>query len=177
MSITIDASAGGASANSYVLESEAIAYMATRLNASAWTTFDGTDCTDTEKIAIAEATRYLSSLSWKSRRATTTQVLEWPRWGVQNPDSPLGFLYQTTCVPTRVKDATCELAFQFLNLGTTDLASIDPNTGVIEKTVDVLTTKYSVYQRPTGLSRFPLVMRFIKPLLDGQTNQTTLVRG
>ena len=62
MTISIDATAGGASANSYVTEAEQILYMATRLNASAWTTVEGTSCTDTEKQAMVEATRALQSL-------------------------------------------------------------------------------------------------------------------
>jgi len=177
MSITIVATPGSASANSFCLESEAIAYMATRLNASAWTTVEGDTCTDDEQKAIVEASRALSAMEWIGRRSTTTQVLSWPRWNAVNPDSPVGFLYLTTEIPQRVKDATCELAFQFLNAGTTDIASLDPALGVIEKRIDVITTRWDIHQRPQGLSRFPSVMRFLKPLLVARSNQTTLVRG
>ena len=94
-----------------------------------------------------------------------------------NPDSPVGFLYTTTEIPQRVKDAACELAFQFLNLGTTDLAAVDPNAGVIEKRVDVITTRWDTNRRPQGMQRFPSVLRSIRPLLESQVSQTTLVRG
>ena len=177
MAVTIVATAGSATANSFISEVEQIAYMATRLNATAWTTVTGSTCTATEKQAMVEATRELSMLNWHGRRSDTTQALAWPRWYVTNPDSPTGWIYDTAIVPQRVKDATCELAFQFLNAGTTDLAAVDPNAGVIEKTVDVLTTRWDTHRRPTGLARFPSVLRFIRPLFSGQGAQTTLVRG
>jgi len=178
MTLTIDATAGGASANSYVTEAEAILYMAARLNASAWTTVSGSTCTELEKTALIEASRELSALEWKGRRSTTTQVLAWPRWFVENPDSPVGFYYDPAIVPQRVKDACCEWAFQFLKAGTTDIAALDTSIGVIEKTVDVLTTLWSPFSKPQGLARFPSVKRYIAPLLGSLSSyQTTLVRG
>lgn len=178
MTITIDATAGGAAANSYVTEAEQIAYMATRLNASTWTTLTGSTCTETEKAAMLEATRELSALEWTGRRSTTTQTLAWPRWYVCNPDSPVGFYYDSSIVPDRVKSAACEWAFQFLKAGTTDIAALDTNVGVIEKVVGPLTTRWSDHTRPQGLARFPSVRRFIAPLLVTQgPYQSTLVRG
>lgn len=178
MTITIDATAGGASANSYVTEAEAILYMATRLNVTGWTTLTGSSCTDTEKTALIEATRELNALDWKGRRSTTTQVLQWPRWWVEDPDSPVGFYYVPTIVPQRVKDAQCEWALQFLKAGTTDIAALDPNLAVKLKRVDVLETEWDTYLRPQGLSRFPSVRRTIAPLLSTLGyHVSTLVRG
>jgi hypothetical protein len=153
--------------------------MATRLNASAWTTLTGSTCTETEKAAMLEATRELNNLAWYGRRSTTTQKLQWPRWYVSDPDSPVGFYVDPTVVPQRVKDAQCEWAFQFLNAGTTDIASLDTSVGVIEKTIGPLTTRWSEASRPQGLARFPSVKRFIAPLLEnfGSSYISTLVRG
>jgi len=179
MAITIVATVGSATANSYVTEVEQIAYMATHLNASTWTSITGSTCTETEKAAMVEATRELTALAWQGTRTDETQVLSWPRAWASNPDSP-NFAYNyylSTVVPQRVKDATMELAFQFIKAGTTDIAALDPNLGVINKTVDVLSTTYQPYQRPTGLGRFPSVMRFIRPLLDLASFMTPLVRG
>lgn len=179
MAITIVATVGSASANSFVTEVEQIAYMATRLNASSWTSVTGSTCTETEKAAMVEATRELSALRWLGLRTDSTQVLSWPRQWVPNAD-PVNLAYDyysSSAIPQRVKDATMELAFQFMKSGTTDVAALDPNMGVIEKTVDVLTTRWQPYQKPTGLSRFPSVMRFIQPLLESTSFQTTLVRG
>lgn len=179
MTLTIVATAGSASANSFVTEAEVIAYVATRLNASSWTTVSGATCTETEKAALIESTRELSALTWKGSRVDSTQVLSWPRQWAENPDSPNGAwdYYATTAIPQRVKDATCELAFQFLKAGTTDLAAADANAGVIEKTVSVLTTRWQPFQRPTGLARFPSVLRFIRPLLAASPGTVSVVRG
>jgi hypothetical protein len=178
MALTITATAGASDANSFVTEAEQIAYMATRLNASTWTTVTGSTCTENEKKAMISATRLLSSRTWQGRRTDTVQVLSWPRWGVHDPDSPSGFLIESTVIPQRVKDAACELAFQFLNLGTTDLFAVPERDGVIEETIDVLTTRWSDrHNQPVGLDRFPLVLDLVRPLLAGSSVSTTLVRG
>ena len=70
-------------------------------------------------------------------------------------------------MPQRVKDAACELAFQFLNYGTTDVASADPTATVKRKRTGPLETEYfAPYNRPRGLARFDRVMLLIAPLLS-----------
>lgn len=174
MAITIVETPGSANANSFVTEAEVIAYMATRLNASAWATVTGSTCTEDEKKALVEATRDLSALSYKGERVDSTQALSWPREDCPNPDSPgidtmggetLGD-YPSDSIPQRVKDATCELAFQYLKAGTSDVAALDATTGIISKTVGPLSTTYAEpHQRPVGLARYPRVMAYIRPLL------------
>jgi hypothetical protein len=178
MAVTINATPGDAAANSYVTEVEQIAYMATRLNLGAWVTVSGATCTETEKQGMVEATRELTAMGWQGVRVTEEQALSWPRDWVPNPDSPTWQYFDSTVVPKRVKDAACELAFQFVKAGTTDLAAADAEAGVIEKTIDVLTTRWDGYRRPTGLSRFPSVLRTIQVLLTGTASHTIpLVRG
>jgi hypothetical protein len=176
VAITIVATSGSATANSYVTETEAIARAATRLNLpSTWVSVSGSTCTETEKAALIEAQRELTTLPWIAGRTTSTQALAWPRAYAEDPDAPslLGtvlatdFWFADTELPQRVKDAQIELAFEFLRSGTTDLAAADPNAGVIEKTVDVLTTRWQPYQRPTGLARFPRIQALLAPLLTG----------
>jgi hypothetical protein len=180
MAITIVATSGSASANSYASEAEAVAYAETRMNRpSTWTTISGSSLTDTEKVALIEATRELDRLKWKGTRVDETQRLEWPRKWVVNidapspayPDEPLGYTYYDEDeVPLRIREATIELAFEFLRLGTTDLAGLAPNIEVLEKTVDVLTTKFAeVRDRPTGLARFPRIVKLIYRLLLDNT--------
>jgi len=177
VAITIVATAGSATANSFCTEAEAITYVATRLNASAWTTASGSTCTEDEKKALCEATREISALFFLGTRATDTQALAWPRLYAPEPDNPNSDYYEDTEIPQRVKDAAAELAFQFLKAGTTDIAALDANLGVVENTIDVLTKRYQPYQRPTGLARFPSVMRFLAPLLATTAGVTRLVRG
>jgi hypothetical protein len=178
LAITIEATAGSGSANSFVTEAEVISYMAARLNASTWTSVTGSTCTESEKKALVEATRDLSVREWLGARVDSTQSLSWPRNWAVDPDSPINFYFDADVVPQRVKDATCELAFQYLNAGTTDIAALDANIGVKVKTIDVLTTEYfEPHQRAQGLSRFPRVMAYIKPLLAGSGITTPVIRG
>ena len=81
-------------------------------------------------------------------------------------------------VPDRVKHAQIELALEFLKAGTTDIAVGDPNTGVIEKTVDVLTTRWaSGSSRPAGLDRYPRVVAFIAPMLATSAGYREIARS
>lgn len=175
MAVVIVATVGSASANSFVTLAQAQTYVDGRLNIDLWTAAT----TDSQNRALVEATRELCNRDYIGRRVDSTQVLEWPRWYAVNPDAPIGGVtyYSTTIIPDRIKDATCELALQFIIAGTTDIASIDPTIGVIEKTVDVLTTRYAEPQlRAKGLARFPRVMAYIRPLLS-DSGSTPLIRG
>jgi hypothetical protein len=78
-----------------------------------------------------------------------------------------------------VKDATCELAFQFVKAGTTDLAALPTSADVASKSVDVLQTQYvDPSQRKQGLARFPRIMARIRPLMaTANAGQIRMVRG
>lgn len=175
----INATAGSATANSFVTVTEVEAYADARLNSSAWT--DETD-DDTKVRAIISATRELSTRSdWCGMRVTDTQALSWPRQYAEDPDSPWpGSLFFTTSeIPQRVKDATCELTIQLLAQGTTDFSLADTTSNVRVKTVGPLTTEYfDPYQRVQGLTKFPLVLGMIRPLLTGSgANSAPILRG
>lgn len=176
MAITITATAGSATANSYASEAEFIAYAATRPNVLSGTTASGSTITDAEKRALIQAQRELTVLSWLGSRTDSTQALSWPREFVVDPDAPaitgltdIAELYfDDDEIPTRIVNANIELALAFLKAGTTDLSAQDSTTGIKQKAVDVLSTTYAEpYQRPTGLARFPLVVSYIAPMLEG----------
>lgn len=176
MAVTIDATSGGASSNSYVTLVEAQAYMDTRLNGSAWDSAS----TDSQNRALVEATRELTVMRFIGLKATNTQALQWPRSFAENPDAPWPGLqwFGTTEIPQRVKDAACEIAFQFLNLGTTDLAALDPTLNTQTKKVDVLeTTYFAPGQRAQGINRFPRAVKLIRPLLAWSGGDVPLYRG
>jgi hypothetical protein len=156
-----------------VLLTEAASYMEARLNSTLW----DAATTDSQNRALVEATRELSARSWLGNRADTTQALSWPRQWVTNPDSPNSDYYSNAIIPQRVKDATCELAFQFIKAGTTDIASLDSTQGVKRKKIDVIETEYETYARKEGLARYPSVLRFIAPLLQGSSHVVPTVRG
>lgn len=184
MPITIVATPGAATANSYATEAEFIARAATRLNVPAGTTVAGSTCSETEKTALIEAQRELTTLPWKASRTDSVQALAWPRAYAEDPDAPslvgtalaTDFWFADTEVPQRVKDAQIELALEFIRAGTTDLAAADPNAGVIEKTVDVLTTRWEPGHRAEGLGRFPRILALIGPLLDPSASGMEVAR-
>src|SRR5678810_157099 len=109
---TVVATVGASNANSFVTVAEGDTYCDARLNASAWT-----DAEDDDKAkAVIEATRELSAKMWVGSKSTTAQALAWPRAYATDPDAAWagwGY-YDSNIVPQRVKDATCELALQFL---------------------------------------------------------------
>ena len=180
MALSITATVGSASANSFVTAAEMTAYCEGRLNSTAWVD------TIANWPALVEATRDLSALAWQGWRVTDVQALAWPREYVRDVDAvydedvgALGYPeYATTVIPQRVKDATCELALQYLKAGTTDVAMPAASEGVIRKKVDVLETEYAAPGlRPSrGLSRFPRVMALIAPLLSKTSGGLTVVR-
>jgi hypothetical protein len=185
VSISIVATSGSATANSFATETEFIAYAATRLNVVSGTTVAGSTCTENEKKALIEATRELTRLPWKGSRTDTTQVLSWPREYALDPDKPSASLlgdvadlyFDDTEIPTRVKDATVEFALELLKAGTTDLIAQDAKQNVIQKTIGPISTTYSdPTLRTKGLARYPRVMDLIGPLLDEASIGLTMVR-
>lgn len=164
MAVTIDATVGGASANSFCELVEAQAFLDGKLpSPTAW----DAAATDTKNRALVSATRWLCRLSWIGRRVDTTQALEWPRQDATDPDDPDGFDFDTDEVPQDVKDATAELAALMVAAGTTDLALGDSTVGIKSKQVDVLKTEYfEPFLRADGLEKYPTVHELIASLLS-----------
>jgi hypothetical protein len=174
MPLTIVETPGAANANSFATEAEATAYLEYRLNASAYVAGS-----DDAKKALVEATREISAMDFKGDRTDEVQALSWPRKYVPDPDYPkaetglaapdLGLVvtyYDDDVIPVRVKEATIELALEFLKAGSSDIAAQDSQQNVIRKKTDVLETEYSdPVTRNIGLARFPRVVNRLTPLL------------
>ena len=126
MAVTIVATVGSATANSYITLSDAndlVDAMVSSTDVAKWTT--GTD--DTRNRALATATQRLDRERFLGARATDTQALQWPRTGVRKPDTYLntyavGFpfrittdYYTDTEVPDQIKRAQVELAVYLKN--------------------------------------------------------------
>ena len=126
MAVTIDATAGGASANSYITLSEADTFveaMISSTDVAKWGT--GTD--DTRNRALAAAAQRLDRERFLGARATDTQSMQWPRTGVRKPDTYVntyatGFPFRIsedyftdTEIPDQIKRAQIELAVYLHN--------------------------------------------------------------
>ena len=126
MAVTIDATAGGADANSYITLAEADTFVEAMISSSdvsKWTT--GND--DSRNRALTAAAQRLDRERFLGARATDTQALQWPRTGVRKPDTYVntyatGFPFRIsddyftdTEIPDQVKRAQIEMAVYLKN--------------------------------------------------------------
>ena len=104
MAITLDATAGGASANTYVTLADAETYMEGRLYTTAWDA--ATDATKDKALAWA-STILDDQFNWFGYQMTEEQALRWPRGAVYND---AGYEYDNEAVPTPLEGGAVELA-------------------------------------------------------------------
>ena len=108
MALVLDATVGGAAANSYLTRAEANSYFDTRLYSDAWK--NASD--DKKDAALVWSTRLLDrSIIWNGALTSLTQKLRWPRTGATTLD---GQLYTANVIPDELKEATAELALYLL---------------------------------------------------------------
>lgn len=176
MAVTIDATVGGASANSYVTLAEFTTYMDGR---STSTAFDGATV-DEQNRALVSATRRLEQEPYKGHRIDSAQALAWPRKYVPVADpahsdetATLANHYDADEIPERVKRAQMELAYSLL-AGEFALA----DTG-LEGFTNVQIGSLNVtpnHQRRAG--ELPEgVRRELRPLVLSGRNTVRLMRG
>jgi hypothetical protein len=145
--------------NSYATVAEADTYFENRIDVAAWTS-----ATETQKAqALVTATQSLDDFDWIGVAVSDSQTLAFPRIGVYF-DPRLGMDVEfTTAVPSRVLNATYELAYHLLN-----------NDGLLDDTGSVkdlsvgdikLTLVHTASKVPD------VVKRMVKPLrINGGSN-------
>lgn len=126
MPIAIDATAGGANANSYLTLADAQAIvdgLVEDADVTAW----ASATTDQKNRALYTATQRLDRERYLGARSTDTQALQWPRTGVRRPDTyintyAVGFPFRITTdyfddneIPTQIKQAQVVLAVYLNN--------------------------------------------------------------
>ena len=170
MAVTIDATVGGASANSYVTEAEADDYVDAMIK-NADVTHWGNGNDDTRRRALAYATQRLDRERYLGARATDTQALQWPRTGVRKPDTyintyAVGFPFRITTdyftdteIPEYVKRAQVELAvYLHNNVEGIGLSGLEDYKNVKIGSIDVTPNQYGA----TGADRIPpMVERYL----------------
>lgn len=105
--MSLDATLGGAAANSYVTQAAATSYFGDRLDAAAWTAA----VTGDKDSALIMATLRLDTESYVGSPITYTQRLKWPRYGAYDDDNRL---LTSTAIPVIVQQATFEYALALL---------------------------------------------------------------
>jgi hypothetical protein len=112
MPTAIVATAGDATANSYITVAEGDTFAGDVLPTPAWSA-----ATSDNKIrALLAATARLDELEWIGAQAATTQALAWPRTGAKCGEKD----YASTVIPAEVKRGTFDLANLLLSDITTD---------------------------------------------------------
>ena len=126
MAITITATVGSATANSYVTLAEANSFVEGLTQSDdvvAW----GTSTDDEKNRALFSSTRRIDREKFLGAKVSDTQARQWPRSGVRVPDQytnlyGLSFpnrimadYYTDTEIPPEVKDAQIELAVYLNN--------------------------------------------------------------
>lgn len=98
--------------NSYATVAEADTYFNDRLDVAAWTNANATQ----KAQALVTATRLLDTLHWTGVAVSETQPLAFPRSGMYfDPRLGMDIELNDSSVPTRVIQATFELAYHLLN--------------------------------------------------------------
>lgn len=105
--MAIDATVGGASANSYVTIAEADAYFEARANSSLWSPL-----TDAEKEPyLVTAARRNDTEAYRGAKTEQAQALQFPRTNIIDED---GRSVDDDVIPDRVKRAQMEAAYAIL---------------------------------------------------------------
>jgi hypothetical protein len=149
MAIVLDATVGGASANTYVTLAEATAIIdgfVEDADVQHWNSGN----TDSRNRALFTATQRLDRERFLGARATDTQALQWPRTGVRKPDTyintyAVGFPFRITTdyftdteIPTQIKYAQVVLAvFLHNNTDALGLSGLEDYKNVKIGSIDV----------------------------------------
>ncbi len=106
--MALDTTVGGASADSYCTLEEANAYHLARAFNSEWTAANDA----AKEQALKWATRQMDVLfRFVGTKAEKAQARAWPRLDAWDAD---GFQFEDDEIPSRLKDAQAEFAFQLL---------------------------------------------------------------
>ncbi|MFP1634092.1 DnaT-like ssDNA-binding protein [Zhengella sp. ZM62] len=154
--MALDATIGGASADTYGTVAEADAYFLAR-GVSSWT---GTDAA--KEAALIKAATYLDNVyrgRWKGRALTMTQARAWPRGWVVNAE---GYAVDPNTIPTQVKNAQFEAALLLIG-GTSLEATID--RAVKSETVGPISVTYM--DGATLEAQYPQVTNWLSDLVTG----------
>ena len=105
MAITLDATLGGATSNSYIDMASALAIAANMPGGGDWAALGEEE----RNLSLIVATRWLETLTYGGNRCATTQRLKWPRTNVTCD----GMMATCDAVPYRIQEAEVALALSY----------------------------------------------------------------
>lgn len=154
MALTVETGAGLSGAESYASVAAADAYFLARANA-AWAALD----TPTKEAKLRDATDYMLASyrgRWMGERMTSTQALDWPRYGVVVDC----FDVPTNTVPAEVVRACCELALR----ASAQALQADQGVAVTSETVGPISVSYLAGAQQ-GI-KYPAIDNMLRPFLS-----------
>jgi hypothetical protein len=172
----IDATLGGASANSYVTLADADAYFETVPDSTDWVS----KSTDQKNRALISATRWIDVLSFYGKRCSETQALKWPREDYKVD----GIELACTLIPFGIEVATYELARALAN-DTDAITGSTGTTGIYDQVeLGELKVRYKSSSMTPGVINnvfdvYPWLQSYLGPYcIGGATNYAVrLFRG
>ena len=176
MAAVIDATLGGASANSYVTLADADAYFETVPDFTDW----ASKSTDQKNRALISATRWIDVLSFYGKRCSETQALKWPREDYKVD----GIELACTLIPFGIEVATYELARALAN-DTDAITGSTGTTGIYDQVeLGELKVRYKSSSMTPGVINnvfdvYPWLQSYLGPYcIGGATNYAVrLFRG
>ena len=176
MAAVIDATLGGASANSYVTLADADAYFETVPDSTDWVS----KSTDQKNRALISATRWIDVLSFYGKRCSETQALKWPRKDYKVD----GIELACTLIPFGIEVATYELARALAN-DTDAITGSTGTTGIYDQVeLGELKVRYKSSSMTPGVINnvfdvYPWLQSYLGPYcIGGATNYAVrLFRG
>lgn len=106
--MALDATIGGATANSYITQDNAQLYFDDRLDTDLWELAIVEDNAD---AALMMACARIDALEFAGYPSSSAQALQWPRTGLTTRN---GVTIPSTTIPTEIQAAQCELALALL---------------------------------------------------------------
>ena len=148
VTLIVELGDGSAVANSYATAAEFATYM-WRIPASYQAVFIAADVHLREQALIWATQVLKNNILWPdgSYRKYQHQALDFPRLNLVDQD---GFLVGEASVPSGVKDATCQLAFELLK---SDL-SVEPTRGIDAITVGPISISFDTIHLSTNTPRY-----------------------
>ncbi len=186
MAVTIDATPGGANANSYLTLADATAIIDGFVETDAVQGWNAGQ-TDGKNRALFTAAQRLDRERFLGARATDTQALQWPRTGVRKPDTyvntyAVGFPFRVTTdyftdteIPQQIKYAQAYLAaYLHQNHDALDLSGLEDYKNVKIGSLDVTPN----LDGAVGADRIPpMVERYLTGLRLGGPGNIAIRRS
>lgn len=152
--MSLDATVAGASADTYGTLAEADTYHRSRNN-RAWLAIESDELRERVMRQAADFITDQYYGTWKGTRKTSTQRLDWPRFGVELPDMPGGYgsfpyYLSPDIIPDDIKSAQFELALIASSIGNlapdVERLPIKEKVGEIEVTYETGAPAFTIYR-------------------------------